>query len=374
MEDTGGESYCPNCGEALAPSDYFCPQCGRENEDADGPPPEAGHSRNRREPAGGPPAENGGWQTTDNEPGQQSQHRQGRRGGGPRERRHGRGRPRGERRPPEKADKRAPPGLPGFMKDESAWKPILGGIGLAAVSIVLLIIGLIVVSIAAATVGIDPTETSVAIAGAAIGQYIGFFGLALAYLRYKRDFEWQQVREYLGVRIPSLKELGMVGVGYGAIIGLIIVVGFVIQLLPVEPAENQSANQLAEGAASDPLLIAGVFALMFFVVGPCEEILYRGVIQNRLRERFSRVAGIVVASAIFASVHVISLLGPGGADPFAILTTLGILAVTSLVLGGVYELSGNLVVPWLLHSIHNSIIMAVSFLAPEAIVMALTIY
>ena len=107
------------------------------------------------------------------------------------------------------------------------------------------------------------------------------------------------------------------------------------------------------------------------VVGPCEEILYRGVIQNRLRERFSRIPAIVAASVIFASVHIVAF---GTTDPVAILTTVSVLAVTSLVLGGVYELTGNLVVPWLLHSLHNSILMAVAFFGPEAVIMALSVY
>lgn len=385
MDDTDGDDiYCPSCGESLAPSDYFCPQCGAENERADGPPPEV--ARSRREPTegtgtehgGGPvPAENDGWTADDR--GRSPQSGSGMDGG---DRREGRGRqwdpdgPRrgrrgertrgrqGPRRPPESTREGrgwAPPGAPGSMRErEPGWKPILVGIGLAALSIILLLL-FTVLSVPIVTI-FNLSTGAALIVGAAFGQYFGFFGLALAHLR-RRGYDWQGIREYLGVRFPSLKELGIVIVGWLAILALAIVIGIIVQFLPVEGAENESANQLAEGASGNSLLIFGVFALMFLVVGPCEEILYRGVIQNRIRERYSKVPAIAAASVIFASVHVVAL---GATDPLAVLTSISILTVTALVLGTVYEFTGNLVVPWLLHSVHNSIIFTTVFFGPDA--------
>lgn len=344
MGDTGGdEQHCPSCGEVLEPTDYFCPQCGTENEAAEGSTPGVARDRQKTDR---PPAENGGWES---QPERQ-----------PTGRAHS-----GDRQPqqtrPDSANRgRAPPGLPGLTRDsEPGWRPIAAGFGLAVLSIVLL---LTFTLLSAPLVGILQLSTGAAlIVGAAVGQYFGFFGLALAYLRHTREFTWTNIREYLGVRFPSLKDLGMVIVGYIGILGLVIIVSIVITLLQVEGAQNESAQQLTESAGTDPILIAGVFALMFFVIGPCEEILYRGVIQNRLRERFSAVPGIIAASVIFASVHVIAL---GSTDPIAVLTTISVLAVTSLVLGAVYEYTGNLVVPWLLHSLHNSILISAAFFGP----------
>lgn len=342
MRDTGGdEQHCPSCGEVLEPTDHFCPQCGTKNEAAEGPTPGAARDNQR---TGQQRAENGGWEfPSENQPagGEHSGNRQSRQS-----RRDG---------------KSAPPGLPGLTRgSEPGWRPIATGLGLAVLSIVLL---LLFTLLSAPLVGILQLSTGAAlIVGAAVGQYFGFFGLALGYLRYTREFTWTDVREYLGVRFPSLKDLGMVIVGYVGIIGLVIVVSIIITFLQLESAQNESAEQLTQSAGTDPILIAGVFALMFFVIGPCEEILYRGVIQNRIRERFAAVPGIIAASIIFGSVHVIAL---GSTDPVAILTTISVLAVTSLVLGAVYEYTGNLVVPWLLHSLHNSILISVAFFGPS---------
>lgn len=348
MRDTGGdEQYCRSCGEVLDPTDYFCPQCGTENEATEGSTP--GVARGSRD-TGQPRSETGGQgsqqtgqpesQAAENDYSDDQQSHQDRRDEANRD--------------------RAPPGLPGLTRDsEPGWRPIATGLGLAVLSIILL---LIFTLLSAPLVGILQLSTGAAlIVGAAVGQYFGFLGLALAYLRHTREFTWTGIREYLGVRFPSLKELGMIIVGYIGLFGLLIVVSIIVSLLQVESAPNESAQQLTESAGTDPILIAGVFALMFFVIGPCEEILYRGVIQNRLRERFSAVPGIIAASVIFASVHVIAL---GSTDPVAVLTTISVLAVTSLVLGAVYEYTGNLVVPWLLHSIHNSILVSAAFFGP----------
>jgi len=68
-----------------------------------------------------------------------------------------------------------------------------------------------------------------------------------------------------------------------------------------------------------------------------------------------------MASAIFASVHVVALAG----DPAGMLVTVFILFFPATVFGAVYEYTGNIVVPALLHAIHNSVIVSLIFLAPE---------
>ncbi|PSQ47059.1 CPBP family intramembrane metalloprotease domain-containing protein, partial [Halobacteriales archaeon SW_7_65_23] len=101
--------------------------------------------------------------------------------------------------------------------------------------------------------------------------------------------------------------------------------------------------------------------MMFLVVGPMEELLFRGIVQNRLRERFPAIPAIAIASAIFAAVHVVALAG----SPTGMLVTVFILFFPATVFGTVYEFTGNLVAPALLHALHNSVIVGLIFLAPE---------
>lgn len=188
-----------------------------------------------------------------------------------------------------------------------------------------------------------------------IGQWVGFAGLGVGYLQ-ARKFEWADIRSYFGVRVPSLKELGVVVGGWLLIFGLIIVLSLIVSLFLPEPASNEGA----ETAMANPAIIPAMIVMMFLVVGPCEEILYRGVVQGRLRETLSPAPAIVIASGVFALIHVIAL---GGGGLTGRLVTVGILFFPALVFGIVYEYTGNLVVPALLHSIHNSVLLTLLYLS-----------
>lgn len=192
------------------------------------------------------------------------------------------------------------------------------------------------------------------------GQYVAFGGLALGYLRL-RAMDWAAIRSYLGIRLPSIRDLLTVLGGWLLIIGSLVVISFVVQTLGAQPAENQAGELARELPAIIPFLIVA----MFLVVGPSEEILYRGVVQGRLRESLGPAASIVLASAIFAVVHWFALTGGASAR----LTTVAILFVPSLVFGAVYEYTGNLVVPALLHAIHNSVLLALLWVSLQGAIV-----
>ncbi|OSO90998.1 CPBP family intramembrane metalloprotease [Halorubrum ezzemoulense DSM 17463] len=184
------------------------------------------------------------------------------------------------------------------------------------------------------------------------GQYVAFGGLAVGYLAW-RGFDREGIVSYLGVRVPSLKEIGIVLGSWVVILILILVVSTIVQLLGTETAANQSA----ELAMGNPAIIPLFVAASFLVIGPCEEILYRGVVQGRLRESLPAAPSIALAAAIFATIHVMALTGGLSAR----LTTISILFVPSLVFGAVYEYTENLVVPALLHGLHNAVIFTVLY-------------
>ncbi len=187
-----------------------------------------------------------------------------------------------------------------------------------------------------------------------VGQYIAFAGLALVYLRW-RGFDRSGIISYLGVRWPTPFELGVVVVGWVTILVTVIGISFVVQLLGAEPAANQSA----EVAMANPALIPLLIVAMFLVVGPCEEILYRGVVQGRLRETLPAAPSIIIASAVFALIHVVALTG--GIE--GRLVTVAVLFFPSLVFGIVYEYTENIVVPSLLHGLHNAVIFTLLYVS-----------
>ena len=187
-----------------------------------------------------------------------------------------------------------------------------------------------------------------------VGQYVAFAGLAVAYLAW-RGFDRSGIVSYLGVRWPSLTEVGIVIGGWVVILVSVMGISFVIQLIGVETAANQSA----EVALANPAVIPLFIAASFLVIGPCEEILYRGVVQGRLRESMSAAPAIVIASAVFAFVHGMALTG----GITGRLTTVAILFFPSLVFGIVYEYTENIVVPSLLHGLHNAVIFTLLYIS-----------
>jgi len=200
-----------------------------------------------------------------------------------------------------------------------------------------------------------------ALIGTAIGQLVGFAGLALWYLR-RRGFSWDQIKSYLGVRFPTLKEYGIIIGAWILILILSIIVGlFLMEFLPdligtdsPEPADDPISDMVIDDPAIVPLLML----FMFVIVGPAEELLFRGVIQARLRERFAAGPAILLATLIFTLVHVITYVGA----PAQVAVTLFVLFVTAIVLGAVYEYTKNIVVVSLLHGFHNSMVILFTYI------------
>lgn len=176
-------------------------------------------------------------------------------------------------------------------------------------------------------------------------QGLAFMGVAIAYARMRR---WSPRK--LGLRWPRPQHLGWIAGGYVLALASAAVGGIVALALGLEPA----ANELGVLAADRPELIGLLIALSILVVGPGEELLFRGAIQGRLREAFGPAWAIVLASAIFALAHVLALSGTLSGR----VTTIAVLLLPSLVFGFLYERTRSLVIPALVHGLYNATLFA----------------
>ncbi|PAU80815.1 CPBP family intramembrane metalloprotease domain-containing protein [Halorubrum salipaludis] len=171
-------------------------------------------------------------------------------------------------------------------------------------------------------------------------QGVTFGGLSILYLRFRNlDFE------FVSLSIPDRRDVAVTIGGVGTLLGLLIVSSRVISSLGLESAENQVVTVGQQNPTAFLILIP----LSFLLVGPGEELLYRGLVQGTLRETLHPTRAIVLASALFASIHLFSLSGEGK------LVYVGIAFVLALVLGATYEYTDNLVVPTLIHGAYNAI-------------------
>ncbi|MES3516076.1 MAG: lysostaphin resistance A-like protein [Natronomonas sp.] len=223
---------------------------------------------------------------------------------------------------------------------------VTGTIGLGVAGLLVgFLIAVVGISLAAAVFPSIEQNSAPALAIATAGQGIGIAIVAVGYLRY-RGLSWS----FLRVRMPTLRDVGWtIGVTIGLFAALFVAVT-IIEWLGLSAAEHS----VAEAAEDDPLVLLPLVPLSILVTGPAEELLYRGVIQTRLRKIFDAASAVLVASVIFAVVH-IPAYATEGLGP-ELLTTLGILLLLGGFLGAVYEHTGNLLVPAVAHGLYNAIV------------------
>lgn len=222
-----------------------------------------------------------------------------------------------------------------------------------------------IVLLAAAAIGGLVIVESFAVVQAVLGYgtdpvvlYLGGGGLATL---------WMAVLGYAYLRVHpvaipwrmiSRRELAWIGAGTVGILGMAILISTVGSIL----GASGSTNFIDSAASQNPVLVYGIaFIGVLVFIGPVEEYLYRGVIQGRLRQHFGPVVAIGLTSVGFGLGHLFSYWY-GGSDLLSAGVGVSILsiAVTSAILGGIYERTQNLTVVALIHGLVNAVLIAVS--------------
>ncbi|MBV0923221.1 CPBP family intramembrane metalloprotease [Halomicroarcula limicola] len=224
--------------------------------------------------------------------------------------------------------------------------------------------GLMIPAVIALTlVGLELTPSLNIVLSLLFIQGVGCAGVAFSYVK-ARPAVAPWVRSKLGIvaessvfdipaEVPDLRDAITVGVGYcvalgGAILGSVLIT--LAQRLTGTELET-GTNQAAQIGMENPELLLLLIPASVLVIGPSEELLFRGVVQGRVREVFSPVPGILIPSAIFAGLHWFALTGGSASGNFV---ALGILLVPALVFGISYEYTDNIVVPSLIHGVYNA--------------------
>ncbi|AFZ72244.1 CPBP family intramembrane glutamic endopeptidase [Natronobacterium gregoryi] len=154
---------------------------------------------------------------------------------------------------------------------------------------------------------------------------------------------------FIDLHVPTKRDAAWAVGGLVVLFGAMFLISFFFELIGVESAEHGTTGQ----AQQSPEVLLVLIPAAILVVGPFEELLYRNVIQKELYRSFSRYGAIVVASVIFALVHVFAY---GTADLGAVIASLGIVFGLSIVLGAIYERTDNLLIPSLVHGVYNALL------------------
>lgn len=241
----------------------------------------------------------------------------------------------------------------GQVTDPSGNRLLLVGVclGLTIGGIVLGIIVINVIGVALIASGVEVSDTDQLVLSLVGIQGIAFPGVSYAYFWYKG----RSLRAFIPVSVPDLRETAVV---FGSWISafVLVTVGLAIALgvFGAEPAGNQAG----ETAAQNPGFIPFLIPLVFLLNAPGEELLFRGVIQGLFRERFGPAAAILLATSMFAPIHIISLVGAGLQSA---LVTISILSLPSIVFGAAYEYTDNFLVPTLIHALYNATLFGLLF-------------
>lgn len=248
------------------------------------------------------------------------------------------------------------------MASEPAAVDASAGRGLAVAQSVIVVVVAFISALVLASLGVGLLGSAglerdglVARIGLTVVQFLGFgVGLA-AYLQVAE--EWNLLRDH--VRRPTLRDAGYAVAGLAALLAAATAVGQVLSALGIEVAQNQ----VVVAGQRNPTFFLYMIPVSLLLVGPMEELLFRGTVQGLLRRAWGPAAAIVAASALFGVVHWIALLGTGSKGWYV-----AIAAALGLILGTVYELSDNVVVPSAVHGAYNAVLFGVQYVIATGLV------
>lgn len=193
------------------------------------------------------------------------------------------------------------------------------------------------------------TEESAPVTFLSVQTTLQFVGMGLVGIGF---LVWRADPSLVGLRVPTRRDVVILFAGLAAFVGTMLGFELLVSLLDIEVAENVAIERGRE----HPELFLVFVPIQFLLVAPAEELLFRGVIQGLLRRAYGVVPGILGAGVLFSLVHIPALAGSSGQ-----MATLAVILVTGCLLGALYEYSGNLAVPVIIHAVWNALVFATQY-------------
>mgnify|MGYP001627052408 CR=1 FL=1 len=201
--------------------------------------------------------------------------------------------------------------------------------------------------------GLLTPDTSLYTVAQTVLQFIGF-GLGVAGFLARADEPG-----LLRARAPDRRDAVLIVAGIIILLVLQFALLYVLQTLGLSTGENRAMLPGRE----DPTYFLYMVVVSVLVVGPAEELLFRGVMQGLLRRALAAWPAIVLAGAIFGSIHYFSVQG----GMIEKLLYAGVAVLLGCLLGYLYERSGNLTVPALAHGLYNATLFGIQYAAAVAV-------
>ena len=196
--------------------------------------------------------------------------------------------------------------------------------------------------------------------------------------KYLRNPSLENLLDLLGFTIKGydrsklFKEI-LIGIAF-AFIGILLVAGasigieaflrYVLGVRIIREGPSNDVEYIITGM--DILVLILMILMMLFIVGPCEEILFRGFMQRGLVRTLGDTWGILITAIIFAAIHLVTLI-LYILDPIVFLILFIYLfapyIAISLMLGLMFRWRNeNLVAVIVTHGVYNSLTLLIAFL------------
>ncbi len=165
--------------------------------------------------------------------------------------------------------------------------------------------------------------------------------LTIAFLRWRGV----ALRPLVGVTRPLARLIGQgTGIGLAAIAASTLIVSLLVALTGSDATPDQV---LTGGIADTPLQLLLAIVAAVILAPLAEELLFRGLLHRGLRRRLALVPATTISSVLFAIVHIDVAIS----QPLALVG----LTVVGVILALAYERTGSLVVPIVIHAVHNAV-------------------
>jgi membrane protease YdiL (CAAX protease family) len=191
-------------------------------------------------------------------------------------------------------------------------------------------------------------------------QQVVMSAVPLVFIRKKYRLNFRDI----GLKWPTKREWALgIGCGFVLLVGagilentaLTFIQAFAPKSVMTWITETQKSLGIEQvlGSIKSPFAYVGMFIVGAIGAPISEEIFFRGMLFNSAKQRFGLTAGLVISSLVFSIAH----LGP-----------LSIIAIfpMGLFLAYVYNKTGSLAVPIIMHATNNSIAILATFLLPHA--------
>lgn len=233
---------------------------------------------------------------------------------------------------------------------------VMGVIGVTAAAFLLSFVASILAFWAVGAESLEALQSDPLLYTAVNGVgFVGFIVAAVGYVALRREWSLIHVRSTrlwdVGYVLAGLILLAVVSVLMGMVVSAI---GFLLEELFGVSIEFGQNTVILFGR-ENPELFLYMIPVALFLVGPGEELVFRGVVQGLLRRVVGVVPAVLAASLVFGLGHFFAI---GTGDAWTYIIVAGGMGV---VLGGLYEYTENILVPIVVHGLWNAFLFAINW-------------